>query len=350
MNKYPNFNSDNPFASQTKMFAHLDHVTDYIYYGDTTPVFMEVNLTNKCNLACSWCISENFHRNGEEIDLSHFHQFCTQFVELGGKALTFSGGGEPTIHSQFIEFVRVAREAGIQLGLMTNGAFDPILADIIAKNFEWTRISLDTLDPRLYAQWKGVDKVDRVLANIGELLAGGANVGINVNVSMMHTIETVRDIIITFKDLVKYIQFRPILPRYFCKEKLEINEDVWEYLSTFNDDPKINLSLDKLKDLRLGNTFPFSYCSGHVLNPILDANGDIKVCMYHPGEEEFTMGNIYEDSLSEIWNSHKRNRVLNYLNGVNYRERCQVCCKLTEINKFMEFVKDAPNIEDANFL
>ena len=59
MNNYTLFSGDNPFATQAKMLLHLDKLHQYQTNGDTDcPIFMEIGLTDKCNMACYWCITE----------------------------------------------------------------------------------------------------------------------------------------------------------------------------------------------------------------------------------------------------------------------------------------------------
>ena len=63
-NKYTRFSGGNPFGSQAKMLLHYEKLNQYLTTGDTSsPIFMEVGLTNKCNMACVWCITENGRDN-----------------------------------------------------------------------------------------------------------------------------------------------------------------------------------------------------------------------------------------------------------------------------------------------
>ena len=116
-------------------------------------------------------------------------------------------------------------------------------------------------------------------------------------------------------------------------------------------DPGVSFSYDKLMDLKDGNFFPYESCEGHFFAPVLQANGDLDVCMYHPKEERFTFGNIYEDRFPEIWLSERRKEIVEYLrNGCEMHKQCQVCCKLNELNKFLDFAAHPEDQEDINFL
>ena len=67
------------------------------------------------------------------------------------------------------------------------------------------------------------------------------------------------------------------------------------------------VSWDKFEDLER-NDFGRTYvkCLYHFFICVLNANGDLCVCMYHLDDQRFTFGNIYLDSIEEIWNSRRR--------------------------------------------
>ena len=73
--------------------------------------------------------------------------------------------------------------------------------------------------------------------------------------------------------------------------------------------------------------------------------------MYHPNDTRFTFGNIYKDDFNVIWKSDKRQEVIQFLrNEINYCDECQVCCKLYELNKLIEFINHPSVTLDINFL
>lgn len=348
---YSRFYGGNPFAAQAKLLHHLDRIMEYRETGDTRPILCEVNLTNRCNLRCKWCISENF-RGGESLTFDVARRFLREFAELGGKAVTFSGGGEPTMHWDFVQLTHTAKEAGLDLGLMTNGAFNDGLVPVIGENFSWARISLDTVDSRVYEHWKGFDHVHRILANLEALRPYPVKVGVNCNVGHDMTTTDVQRLILTVHKDADYLQFRPILPRHFRGEEPEINWEVWDYLADLNGDTAIplNLSDDKLEDLSEGNFFPFRKCRAHRFNPVLNADGNLRTCMYHPRDSRFDFGNIYDTSLAGIWASEQRQKTIRFVEGLDYAANCQICCKLTEQNRFLDFLDDTQAVPDVHFL
>ena len=348
---YLQFKGNNPFASQLKMLYHWSRVNDYLVKGDCWPIFMEIDLTDKCNLNCSWCISSNC-RGTEQLKVDYLVDFLKEFKIYGGKAITWSGGGEPTLHPNFEEIVNKVKRLGLEMGLMTNGNY-PINYNQVISHCKWVRFSLDTMNVEHYKKWKGINALPKVLDNIAHLCEYDLKVGINCNVHEDLTIEEVDQLIYTFEYMVDYIQFRPILPRYYEKEEIKLNNVVWQHLyDKYRNHSLINFSSDKLEDLYKNNEFNYRSCEGHFFNPVLRADGTLATCMYHPNDDKFTFGNIYKNTFSAIWLSQKRKEVIEYLRKeFNYRENCQRCCKLNEINKFIDVLKTPPAKElDVNFL
>jgi radical SAM protein with 4Fe4S-binding SPASM domain len=362
-NEYVKFSGNNPFGTQAKLILHFDKLHEYLTTGDTScPIFMEVGLTNKCNMACYWCITENGRDNkaGDHIDIKALKKFLNEFAELGGKAITYAGQGEPTFYPHFEEAVLSAKKATLQLGMMTNGVYKKRYNSLIGENFEWIRISLDTLDTAKYKEWKEVDGVKIIKKNVEALSNYPVKVGINCNVGPNITLEHTKQLIDWVEESsdIAYLQFRPILPRYYKEAEttykktgtVEINLEVWDYLDKHTINPKINLSDDKRRDLKNGTAFNFRSCEGHFFEPILAATGEVKICTYHPMDKRLTFGNIYDSSFKEIWNSEQRKEAIKFIRSFNYKARCQVCCKLSEPNKLLDFLKHPEECKDINFL
>jgi len=108
--------------------------------GRIIPVHMQLSPTNRCNLNCSWCsCSERDKRI--ELPYERIKKLFDIGEELGTKATTITGGGEPTLHPQISEMIRYADERDIKGGLVSNGLLlDRVDTDAL-RRLTWTRIS-----------------------------------------------------------------------------------------------------------------------------------------------------------------------------------------------------------------
>ena len=75
-----------------------------------------VDLTYRCNMDCNFCY--NPQRDLEEMSLSYFEKVCEQ---LPKKVQFRFLGGEPTLHKQFLKFIKVAFKYRHLSSVVSNG-------------------------------------------------------------------------------------------------------------------------------------------------------------------------------------------------------------------------------------
>lgn len=88
--------------------------------GRILPLHIRMYPTNKCNAKCKWCCYADMDRT-LELDYKEMQDIINLFSFLGTKAITFSGGGEPTLHPKLSEILEYSSHKGINNGLVTNG-------------------------------------------------------------------------------------------------------------------------------------------------------------------------------------------------------------------------------------
>jgi MoaA/NifB/PqqE/SkfB family radical SAM enzyme len=78
-----------------------------------------VELTNRCNLKCQHCFSGR-HGGKDDLPLSVLRSVLDEARPLGFDHISFTGG-DPTLHREFAEVLRLTAEAGYRFGMVTNG-------------------------------------------------------------------------------------------------------------------------------------------------------------------------------------------------------------------------------------
>lgn len=106
-------------------------------FNNLTPscqLTFSVQIVEHCNLNCKQC--NNFSPLAEEeyLDISSYKKDCERLSQLfDGKMFSMTlYGGEPLLHPQITEFMRIARETFPigQIILMTNGILLPTMPDV----------------------------------------------------------------------------------------------------------------------------------------------------------------------------------------------------------------------------
>lgn len=341
----------NPYDLKLKLVCkeNIGRLEEYLRTGSCFPLSIEVSPTNRCNLKCSWCISKQYHRN-ESLGIDTLVSFLRQYKEMGGKAITWSGGGEPTLYKHFESAVLAADRMGIDQGLMTNGLFGQVALKIAGQKMKWIRVSLDTVNRERYKFMKGVDALDAVMANIKELSKRPARLIVNMNVAQINEDEVLA-VALKAKELgADGFQLRPVLPipsdkNIYIPEKVHDAMGGLNYIS--NDGFFCNISFDKFEEMLKPREY--ESCTYHHFICVLNANGDLSVCMYRLYEDEFTFGNIYQDDLKTIWESEKRQQVIKHCTRMDF-SKCQICCKGHELNTFLYYLESVGQFMDRRFL
>ena len=84
------------------------------------PLHIRIMPTNRCNANCKWCCYADADKRAE-LSTEEIKEIILYFFALGTRAITFSGGGEPTLHPGIEDMLTIAKDKGISCGLVTNG-------------------------------------------------------------------------------------------------------------------------------------------------------------------------------------------------------------------------------------
>ena len=93
------------------------------------PVAVTVNVTRRCNLRCLGCFSHSPYIDNrmagdlpsEDLDFDMFGRLCRELQTMGTGTLVICGDGEPLLHPQLVDMIRLAKGSGFRTVLLTNG-------------------------------------------------------------------------------------------------------------------------------------------------------------------------------------------------------------------------------------
>lgn len=172
-------------AISARQFANADGIpaADIIQDFDTLNIY----LTNACNLRCSHCFVNAGKALANELSESEWNAVLQDFVSLGGKTVTVTGG-EPTLRRDFASIVRHAFAAGLKVTILTNGIlWDEQMINVLSPYISEVQISLDGVDEKTNAQIRGKGYFEKIKKTIITF----ANAGVNTSVSTTFTLETI---------------------------------------------------------------------------------------------------------------------------------------------------------------
>jgi sulfatase maturation enzyme AslB (radical SAM superfamily) len=123
----------------------------------------------------------------DSISFDKMMEICDDFIKMGVKAVTFSGGGEPLIYKNIDIFFDKLLNAGIKIAVITNGSnLKGKIANSLANKASWVRISMDGWDNESYIKYRKTTdgEFDRIISNIKEFakIKGSTKLSIAYNV------------------------------------------------------------------------------------------------------------------------------------------------------------------------
>ncbi|HEB31579.1 MAG TPA: tungsten cofactor oxidoreductase radical SAM maturase [Spirochaetes bacterium] len=127
-----------------------------------------VEPSSHCNLSCRMCVRKVWDDPDDLMEMDLFYKLISEtkkFPEL--QRIVLSGLGEPLTHPDLLEMIRVSRERGLTVTLGSNGILldKAILAELVKLGVDRLVISLDGTKPETYSAIRGA-VISKVLDNI----------------------------------------------------------------------------------------------------------------------------------------------------------------------------------------
>lgn len=328
-----------------KLAYHGDRVHKWQNGGNPPPVTVELDMIGACNSNCPRCAGgEHSGIIGDDRVL----RLIDELSDIGVRGLTFTGGGEPTLHKGLATAIDRTFTHGIDVGLITNGLImqEPLMQTAI-RCCQWIRVSLDAGSAPDYKESHGGDEeafrnvcqtIDR-LSNEKKKVGSSCTIGVGYliddsSISGMFNATTLAKIL-----GADYVQFRPYHLDGWWNGPEDL--DIERYRSEYRHCQKEEIdgfsvleSSPKFEKLKTGDiSRHYRFCHGQQFCATICATGDVTLCCHTRGRAEFTLGNINEQSFAKIWDGDKRQKVLEKL---NMAVDCPPLCRCDGINDILE--------------
>ena len=323
-----------------------------------------VEVTRRCNLSCLYCFRDML-KPGYLIDMDKalYERFLEDAVSSGVEKLAFTGWGEPLIHPDILDFIGLAKEAGLKVLLNTNGFYlSEYGYKIVELGVDELVISIDSDDEDIYRNIRrggdlkriveGLSVINDAKVSLGsdrplmkfQYTLSRANINNLLSLARLAKEYRVKDVIVS-----NIIPNNPVTARMLlclgdggCIESIK---SIMEDLTRVTLDTNINFYLPNM-EVRTERHCPFMDKYAFYLT----AEGDVAPCIYYAHEwrpiingiersiSPVRFGNIRDRSILDIWKSTDYVR-FRFNVRFSYMPSCLDCsledvCSITRSNEY----------------
>jgi len=276
------------------------------------PSTLMVEPTNVCNLHCPACPTGAgiLNRPPRAMTADEFRKILDQALDPPGylRRVTLFNYGEPFLCKDLLRMVRYAADRGLETFTSTNGQFfgsEKIAGEVVASGLTELLVCLDGADQETISRYRKDANFDEILSGIRRVLAARAKAGRAAPIVelqfivMKHNedqVERMRKIAADLgvdRFIVKTVGVSPAMPGFerLAEELLPAD------LSGSRYERRADGSFALKGEPGCGCEYVFSTL-------VVNSNGDVVPCCYDI-HSEHVMGNLFRQSLAEIWLGEK---------------------------------------------
>lgn len=296
-----------------------------------TKVFLVI--TRNCNLQCSHCLNESGPGRKEMLGLEEITDSIHILSRMGVFEIGINGG-EPLMHPEFNDIIRLIKSRNLSTFLNTNGVLSSRqLSELIHLGIDTVKVSVDGLEST-HDRNRGAGTFQKAIQTVRALKSADSNVHLNLTLST-HNVVDVFGLIELAESLQCKLKIASIVNVGRAKSEnlrvqLEVGQRLSEKINKFLQDRHISISVEMTEDLvesdclRIASACNYQYtnCGNQRVHLSIDTNGDV----YNTGrqthfEKVGAIGNISKSSIDELW---RVSQLKNEATNAKY-DKCLLC-------------------------
>lgn len=274
-----------------------------------------IEITTLCNWRCCHCYLGEQNQRG--LEKSTILDILEQLRDMGTYEITFTGG-EVFAREDIFEILEMARALGFCVNVFSN-------ISLLDKNKieRLAGLSINRISCTIFSMSEDIhDKIvrmpgalEKVLVNLKEIKSHGIPVEVKTCITSLNTYEYKNVLCFCRENGFAFRTNLAVVPvqNHLMKEndcKVEIDD--WA---------KITKELDKIQKKEYQLHEQEEYVCPDIRNSVaIDSRGNIKPCIKY----EFTIGNIYNQSIRNVWENNESFRSIQELKWKDQRE-CTGC-------------------------
>jgi len=350
-----------------KLLWHLEKVLAWKRGERIAPVHIDVGLSKGCNIKCEYCfgaLQGNVYKKGRDVYFPRepLLRYVRDAGEIGVDSMAFIGEGEPLLNPHVYDAIVVAKKAGVDVALGTNGIlFDTGEKGVRALEcLSWIRFNISAASYESYKRIHRSDKFNDAVKKISFCvnIKHRRNIDVTIGMQMVLTPSNVDQVI----DLAKL--GRNLGVDYFvikqCSDTVANDLGVYgkleeydRYRAVLSDAEALGTDsydvIVKWKKVMNKGEKSYDRCLGAPFLLYSSGDGRIYPCgmFFNYMEDEYRMGDLVASSFKEIFESDRYWSVIKKVTNIDVRN-CYANCRTHCINDFLWQLQHPP--EHVNFV
>lgn len=317
------------------------------------PIHVRIKPTNICNHNCWYCA---YHQDDfqlgqdmvmkDSIPEAKMMEIIDDISEMGVKAVTFSGGGEPLYYRHIDKALQKLADNNIAFAALTNGSYlKETTADLFAKYGTWLRISIDGWDDVSYKKYRNCKdgEYTKVIENIKNFKQRKSHCVVGISFILdKENVQHIEKQMRLFKSIgVDNVKLSAVIVSNNSKENNSYHAPIFKQTKFTIQKIKKELEDDSFEifdayhELDENFTKDYDWCPYTQITPVIGADQNVYTC--HDKAYNFNsglLGSIKEKSFKEFWLSDKHNFF-----KINPSKDCNHHCVVNTHNKLiLEYV------------
>jgi MoaA/NifB/PqqE/SkfB family radical SAM enzyme len=266
-------------------------------------------------------------------------QIVDDVIDMGVKAVTFSGGGEPLLYKQLPETIKNLAAGGIRIGTLSNGSnLKGKVADAFAEYGTWIRISLDGWDDKSYAKARDIKEgaFTQLIENLRSFSSRTSKCTLGTSFIIdKNNYSHIFEVCAQLKDAgVQHVKLYGVIINNDGSKNNAYHHGIAEETMALIEKAK-TLESDKFSIVNhyhlLEDRFEKTYTTCPFLTylTIIGADSNVYTCQDKAYNKDGLLGSIKDRSFKNFWFSEENKQ---RMNAVNPSEMCKHHCVSNEKN------------------
>ena len=297
----------------------------------SAPVLCNYYVTYRCNASCSFC--DIWEKPSPYVTVENARDNLQNLKKLGVRVVDFTGG-EPLLHRQLDQLLRLAKEAGLITTVTSNGLLYPKQAEKLRGLVDMLHFSLDSPLRHEHDASRGVACFDKVMESIQIATSMGERPDVLFTVfeHNVHQIQQMWEEICLPNNLVLILN--PVFE--YNSVGGSLSGQALDKLTWWGKQKNVYLN-DAFVQLRIdgGNHTDAPVCKAASTTLVISPENKLVLPCYHLGLDHLPI----EPNLYELYKSEKVQKLVALEGRLPACEGCAINCYMqpsfaVEINKY----------------